>query len=83
MDKGFYNTHTISDSDDSVIIEDHKTNISLSKNDFFMLPEEPAFFHEVIQRVWFLYYLVVDYSLLNLKLWQFYILHNGFVITCL
>lgn len=52
MDKCFYNTYTISDSDDSVIIEDCPTkNITLPKNDILMSPEEPEFFNQVMQRV--------------------------------
>lgn len=46
MDNFYYNTHTISDSDNDsiIIIEDHQTN------DHPMSPEEPDFFSQVIKR---------------------------------
>lgn len=55
MDKDFYKTYAISDSDnDSVIILNpgtDQTNISLLKDHCSKSPEEPAFFRQVIQRV--------------------------------
>lgn len=51
MDKDFYNTYTISDSDDSVSAEGPRTNNGLLKNDILSSPEEPDFFHEVVQKV--------------------------------
>lgn len=47
---GNYNIHTISDSDDSVImIDNHRTNDSLHKDD--LSSPEPEFFRKVLQRV--------------------------------
>lgn len=48
MDKGSYNTYTISDSDnDSVIIEDHQT----MQSSYLLSPEEPEYFRQVLKRV--------------------------------
>lgn len=50
--KGNYNTYTISDSEDSVImIDDHRINGSLRNDDQLLSSPEPEFFREVIQRV--------------------------------
>lgn len=52
MDKGNYNTYTISDSDDDlIIIKDNQTNTTFDKNDQPMSPGEPEFFRQVIQQV--------------------------------
>jgi len=48
MDGVYYNTYTISDSEDSVIIENQPRIDSLI-NRLMMSPEEPEFFHQVIQ----------------------------------
>lgn len=56
MNKFSYDTYTISDSDES--IEDHPTN--LLKKNILMSPEEPEFFHQVMQRVCFLYCLTIN-----------------------
>jgi len=49
MDSVHYNTYTISDSDNSVVIED-QLDIAQHKNyRLSMSPEEPEFFSQVIQ----------------------------------
>lgn len=51
MNKDYHNTHTISDSDDSIsVIGDHQANYASSP--------EPEFFYQVIQCVCDLYNLV-------------------------
>lgn len=51
MNHSDYNVHTISDSDDSImIIENHQTN-DVPQN-YASSPEEPAFFRQVMQRVY-------------------------------
>lgn len=52
MNEGFYNTHTISDSDDnSVVVEDHPINITSQEYNYLSSPEEPDFFRQVVQCV--------------------------------
>ncbi|CAI6351955.1 unnamed protein product [Macrosiphum euphorbiae] len=52
MDEGCYNTYTISDSDDSVTNEDHRTKYETSHKDDNCLSseDEPEFFTQVLQR---------------------------------
>lgn len=46
MENVYYNTYTISDSDDSVIIDGRPQRYK----DLIMSPEEPEFFRQVIQQ---------------------------------
>lgn len=59
MNHGDYNVHTISDSDDSIVIIEHNQTNDDSHN-YASSPEEPAFFRQVIQRVYDLYNLVIS-----------------------
>lgn len=54
MNEGCYNTYTISDSDDSIINENRRTNETSRKDDDYLSSEqEPEFFLQVLQCVRF------------------------------